>query len=270
MAISTVMRKLSMATAGAAFIALGTSGAAHAGSFISTSFGQVGTVDQATGAFTQVASGPAFTDIALSNTGNLFGITFSRLFSINQSSGTSSLIGNLGATLNGLGFSTSNDLYGTGGSGFYKVNTTTGAASLVADIPDFSSTGDIVFDPVNNRFLATSGGIFESNSLFSIALNGVASKIGDIGFTSVNGLFFDNGTLFGYTSDRRQLTIDLATGAGTFNKNVTGVTGQIFGSASLPSTGPKSVPEPATVLGLLGVGALGFGSQMKRKKEQKA
>ena len=271
MAISTVMRKLSMAIAGAAFIALGTSGAAQAGSFISTSSGQVGTVDQATGAFTQVATGPVFTDIALSNTGNLFGITFDQLFSINQSSGTSSLIGNLGVSMNGLGFSTSNELYGTnaGGSGFYKVNTTIGAVSLVANISGFSSSGDIVFDPVNNRFLATSSGS-GSDSLFSIALNGTGSKIGNIGFRDVYGLFFDNGTLFGYTADRKQLTIDLATGAGTFNKNVTGVRGEIYGSASLPSTGPKPVPEPATVFGLLGIGALGAGSRLKRKNEQKA
>jgi len=258
-----------MAVVGATVVTFGTSGAAQAGSLVSTSTGQVGTVDQATGAFTQVASGPAFTDIALSNTGNLFGITFTQLFSINQSSGTSSLIGNLGASMNGLGFSTSNELYGTGGSGFYKVNTTIGAASLVVNISGFLSSGDIVFDPLNNRFLATSLGS-GSDSLFSIALNGAASKIGNIGFSNVYGLFFDNGTLFGYTADRKQLTIDLATGAGTFNKNVTGVTGEIYGAASLPSTGPKSVPEPATVFGLLGVGTLGAGSRLKRKKEHKA
>ena len=267
--IMVILRKLSMAVVGAAVVAFGTSSAAHAGSFVSTSTGQVGTVDQATGGFTQVASGPAFTDIALSNTGNLFGITFNQLFSINQSSGTSSLIGNLGDSMNGLGFSTSNELYGTGSSGFYKVNTTTGAVSLVANISGFLSSGDIVFDPLNNRFLATSLGS-GSDSLFSIALNGAASKIGNIGFSNVYGLFFDNGTLFGYTADRKQLTIDLATGAATFNKNVTGVRGEIYGAASLPSTGPKSVPEPATVFGLLGVGTLGAGSRLKRKKEHKA
>ena len=46
--------------------------------------------------------------------------------------------------------------------------------------------------------------------------------------------------------------IDVTTGAGTFDREVTGLNGQqIFGAASLPSTGPRRVPEPASVIGLL-------------------
>lgn len=264
----TIMRKLSMAVVGAAFVALGTVGSAQAGTFISTSSGQVGTVDPSTGAFTQLGSlGPAFFDIALSNDNNLFGNDSSgTFFSINPVSGSSSLIG-IGAFVNGLGFSISNVLYGTGGSGFYTIDTTTGGASLVASIAGFNSSGDIAFDPVNNRFLATSSG----DSLWSIALNGVGTKIGEIGFGGVYGLIFDQGTLFGYTSDRKQIVIDPATGVGTFNKNVTGVNGAIYGTASLPSTGPiNSVPEPGTVFGLLAFGAMGVGSMLKRKQQQKA
>lgn len=86
------------------------------------------------------------------------------------------------------------------------------------------------------------------------------------------GLFFENGGLFGYTANRQQIKIDLATGAGTFDKNVAGINSQIFGAASLPSTGPKpdprtSVPEPGTLFGLIGVGILGAGSLMKNKRK---
>lgn len=264
-----VLKNLSIGMVGAVVVGLGTSGAAQASSFLSTSTGQVGTVDPLTGTFTQLTSGPTFTDIALSSSGELFGNTFGELYRINPGAG-SSFIGNLGATLNALGFSGSNVLYGAGGSGFYTVDTVTGGASLVANIPGFSSSGDIVFNPASNRFLATSAS-GTADTLFSIALDGTATQIGSIGFSSVYGLFFDNGTLFGYTADRQQLTIDLATGAGTFNKPVTGVVGAIYGSASLASTGPTtSVPEPTTMWGLFGIAACGTLSRLQRKKQQKA
>jgi len=269
--------KILMPIVGAAVIALGTLGKAQALSFLSTSTGQIGTIDTSTGIFTPfISNSQTFTDIALSNDDNLFGITFTELYSIDQSTGSSSLIGNLGmAGANALGFAFSDDnqLFGAGNSAFYTINTSTGATSLVANIPGFFSSGDIVFDPVNDRFLATSVD-FETipftTTLFSISRNGTATQIGNIGFSNVFGLFFENGTLFGYTDDRQQLTIDLTTGAGTFDKNVTGGTGQIFGAASLPSTGPaRPVPETGSVLGLLTVGAFGAVSALKRKQRQK-
>ncbi|MEP0754556.1 PEP-CTERM sorting domain-containing protein [Trichocoleus sp. Lan] len=43
-----------------------------------------------------------------------------------------------------------------------------------------------------------------------------------------------------------------------------------FGEAAKSASEPASVPEPASVLGLLAVGALGAGSQSKRKQQSKA
>ena len=37
-----------------------------------------------------------------------------------------------------------------------------------------------------------------------------------------------------------------------------------------PEPEPESVPEPASILGLLTVGALGAGSALKRRKKQQA
>jgi hypothetical protein len=266
--------KILMPIVGAAVITLGTLGKAQALSFLSTSTG-IGTIDTSTGIFTPfISSGPTFTDIALSNDDNLFGITFTELYSIDQSTGSSSLIGNLGrgGFNNALGFAFSDDnqLFGAGDSDFYTINTSTGATSLVANIPGFFSSGDIVFDPVNDRFLATSS--LNNTTLFSISRNGTAIQIGNIGFSYVFGLFFENGTLFGYTGYGygQQLTIDLTTGAGTFDKKVTGVTGEILGATSLPSTGPaRPVPDTGSVLGLLTVGAFGAVSALKRKQRQK-
>jgi len=261
MGTSTFMKKLSIATFGAAAITLGTGEVAKAGlNFISTSAGQVGVINTSTGGFTEVARGSFMFDLALSSDNKLFGSDASNLVGINPVLGTFSKIGSFRAFINSLGFDSNNSLYATGGSGFYGVNTLTGAASLIARISGFSSSGDLAYDVANNRFLATSKG----DSLWSIALNGSAARIGDIGFSQVHGLLFDQGTLYGYAG-QQQIVINTATGAGTFSKNVAGVNGSIGGAASAP------VPEPATVLGsLLGMGALGsVRSRHKSQRQQK-
>lgn len=113
-----------------ALVTFSTARTAQAISIISTSSGQVGAVDYSTGTFTPfVNSGPVFTDIALSVDNNLFGSTESRLYTINQSLGSSSSIGNLNVSnLAALGFSASNVLYGAGSSSFYTIDT---SSSLV-------------------------------------------------------------------------------------------------------------------------------------------
>lgn len=249
---------------GAAFIALASANSAQAATLLATTEGKVGAIDPATGLFTPQVTGQVFTDIALSKSNDLFGITFGQLFNINISHGSYSLIGNLGATLNALGFSDADVLYGAGGSGLYQINQVTGIASLVVSIPNFVSSGDIVFDPTNQRFLATS--LYgSSDRLFSIGLDGTTTQIGEIGFRDVYGLVFDQGKLWGYTRDRQQIVIDPTTGTGTFDKTVTGTIGEIWGSASLAATDSKtSVPEPTSLLGLLGAALLGGRSVWQR------
>lgn len=267
-----VLTKLSIAAAGAIFVVLGTSGravATGATSFLNTSSGQVGTIDTSTGVFTPLANGPTFRDIALTETNQLFGITFTQLYEIDTNANNFSLIGNLNsASLNGLGFDNNGNLYGTGSNGFYQIDTSTGMASLVSNLSGFLSAGDIVFNPDTNEFLGTSR-IPNSGTLFSIALDGTTTEIGNIGFSNVWGLFFENGDLFGYTADGQQILLDLATGAGTLDNNVTGISGNIFGAASLPSTSPTKTPEPTSTLGLLAMGAMGGVFWLKRKGQKK-
>ncbi|NEQ97570.1 MAG: PEP-CTERM sorting domain-containing protein [Cyanothece sp. SIO2G6] len=133
---------------------------------------------------------------------------------------------------------------------------------MLAGTSGFRSSGDIVFDPTQNLFWGTS----TSNRLVTIGLDGSVNEIGNIGFSNVYGLFFNEGILYGHTAAGEQITLDVATGAGTFDKQITGNSGQIWGSASLPSTGgvSQSVPEPASVLGLLGLTAFGALSYRKR------
>ena len=218
-------------------------------SIIATRDGKIGTVDGTSGNFSQIAtSNLDFSDIALSNSGELFGITLGDLYKIDRNLGSASLVGNFGGSsfpLNALEFA-NNTLYAAGTSKLYTIDTSTGVATLVANLgSDFNSSGDLVFDATNNRFLATATGTI-SDSLFSVSLTGQSTKIGDIGFTNVFGVSFENGNLIGFTEDRKRITISSTTGIGTFDKNLTGVSGSIGGASSIPSATPTPTPPTPT------------------------
>ncbi|MEG5079726.1 hypothetical protein QUB53_03565 [Microcoleus sp. AT8-B4] len=221
-----------------------------ASSIIATRDGKVGTVDATSGNFAQIAtSNLDFSDIALSNSGQLFGITFGNLYKIEPNLGSASLIGNFGldssVNLNALEFA-NNTLYAADFSNLYTINSSTGAATLVANLGSgFISSGDLVFDAANNLLLATSLGT-TSDSLFSISLTGQATKIGNLGFTGVFGLSLENGNLIGFTQDRERITINSTTGTGTLDKNLTGVSGSIGGASSILSATPTPTPPTPT------------------------
>lgn len=237
---------------------------AQAGTFyVSTNDYQIGAFDDLTGSYTQLASTPTFTDIALSPSEQLFGITFNKLYSVDLDSGTNNYVGRLGKgkSLNALGFSNDGILYGAGGSNFYSIDTSSGAASQISSISGFSSSGDIVFDAARDLFWATSTG----DSLWSIKRDGVGTKIGDIGYGAVYGLAFgDDKTLFGYTAYQDQLAINLGTGTGTFVRKISGLNSQRIWGATSEADG-TAIPEPGMTLGLLSVGALFVGSRLQRK-----
>ncbi len=224
-----------------------TSSLGTASSLVSTSSGEVGTVDSA-GRFVKIASSPILNDIALSSDNRLFGFTDSQLYKIEPGSGLSTLIGTAvgaNAEIVGLEFSPTNVLYATGGSNLYTINSTTGEVSLVANLgSDFDASGDLVFDPISKGFFATSG-VNSNNSLFSVSLTGQATKIGNIGFTRVLGLSSKDGNLFGFTGAKQRIVINPATGVGTLDTDVTGVSGEIFGATSIVTPTPPT-PTPPT------------------------
>lgn len=272
---TAIVMKLSMSVVGALVVALGASSTVQATSLVTTNSGEVGIIDPFTAAVTQLVNiNPTpNAGVAFANNGSLFGGTYTDLYNINLSSQTSSRIGSFatGSILLAIGgFSTSNLLYGLDGdTGFYTIDTQTGTASLVANIDGFAGNA-LVFDPFNNRILATSGTESGGDSLFSInPTTGAASQIGNTGFNFVTGLLFDEGTLYGYTDENQQVTINPTTGVATFDKNVTGLTGAIVGASSDLKTA-ASVPESVSILGLLTFGAIGTCSVLKRQWQQKA
>ena len=193
------------------------------------SSGRLGTVDVATGNVNVIGDmGVTMTDIAFDPDGDLWGITFTSLYKIDKTTAASTLIGNLGTSALSLVFNSSGILY-TANSSLYTIDTTTGTASLVGNGGDsYLSSGDLAFVG-GELFLSSSGG----DNLVKINTgDGSGSLIGDIGFSSVFGLASPNGTdLFGLEGTNI-ISIDSATGMGTFILDYSGNgLGQSFGSA---------------------------------------
>ncbi len=168
-----------------------------------------------------------------------FAIAPNLLFKVDVTAGTTTPFSNtLGPSLSisalgALGFTSSGALYTTGTDGdFYSIDITTGKANLISKIPGFSGGGDIAFDAVSGRFLATSRDTRNgtNDSLYSIGLAGDAALIGNIGFGNVDGLTFNNGTLYGFNTSS-QIIINPTTGVGTLDKLTTPTTLGINGVA---------------------------------------
>jgi hypothetical protein len=159
------------------------------------------------------------------------------LYRIDPNTSTYTLLGNLvrisNTTITSLGYTSSGVLYAAASGGeFYTVDTTTATVNLVAKIPGFAASGDLTFDAASGRFFATSqdrvnGG---PDSLYSIGLAGDPTLIGNVGFSQVWGLAFENGTLYGFTP-REQIKINLTTGAGTLDKAISPLNTAISGTA---------------------------------------
>jgi hypothetical protein len=247
------MRINRLAVAAAVALALVAPSTASAVSFLGDASGNLFTVDPTTGATSLIGNmGATMTDLALSPTGDLYGITFTSLYAINQSNAASTFIGSLGAlsNANAAAFNGAGTLYirGFGQSNLYSVHLGTGLATNLGATGVGNSSGDLAWNPSTGRLWGTSssgGGDLLVD--IDIAAPSSSTVIGPTGFGSVFGLDYSDATnLYGFTSAGQTLLLDQTTGAGTVI-NINGV-------ATYGATGSESaVPEPGT-LGLLATG----------------
>jgi len=204
--------------------------------------GKIGTVNLNTGAVSLLDnppgnSGVVLTDIALSPSQQLFGESFTTLYSVDQA-GFTTAIGPTGALLNGLVFSPDGTLYASGGTGLYTVDTTTGVATLIGTSGlRLQSAGDLSFNEGTLYETATNG-----SSSYLLKLNtstGGATVVGQVvSNPNIYGLATGtDGVLYGF--DRNSVySIDTSTGAATLVQTFSGGLGASYGAASQADATP--------------------------------
>ncbi len=264
--------KLFSSVAAIAFMGLSTP--AHSSTmYISDSFGQLGTVDTTSGLVSVIGSfGQILTDIAFDPNGNLFGISFSNLFSIDVETGSTTLIGAHGvAGGNGLVFGSDGTLYAAGysTSNLYSLDVDTGTGTSLGDM-GFSSSGDLAFLD-GDMYLSGSRGNLVSIDLSDLA---ASSVVGTFGVSSVYGIATDDASSMYAVAGTSVYSVDTVTGAASDGVSYAGQgLGTAYGQSFFAEAGANPIDDPSIApvplpagLPLLLTALLGTRFVVRRKK----
>jgi PEP-CTERM motif len=258
------MRKKIIISSIALLAALGASTTTAAPTmYVDDSIGQLGTVNVGTGAVNRIGSmGIVMTDIAFDPNGQLFGISFSGLYSINPATAAVSFIGNHSiAGGNALVFALDGTLYGAGHStsSLFRIDPLTGMSTNLGNM-GFYSGGDLAFND-EHLYLAST-----ANQLVDVNLGNLSdtSAVGGFGVSGVFGLATGDDNKLYAVANTTIYTVDTATGLATnpvnFGPGLGAAFGQSFSSEAVPA-----IPEPETYAMLLaGLGIVGF---MARRRQ---
>jgi len=229
------------------------------------SFGNLGTVDVATGTVTVIGNmGVVMTDIGFDPAGNLYGLSFTGFYAINPTTAAATFIGNHGVPgANALVFATDGTAYAAGVSStqLYTINPVTGAGTSLGTM-GFASGGDLAFFG-GDLYLADSLSRLVKIDLANLANTAV---VGSFGVSGVFGLATGNDNTLYAVAGTTIYTVDVTTGAATNPVNFGGQgLGQAFGQSFFTEARATPVPEPFA-LGLFGVGLAALGLAAGRRR----
>jgi len=177
------------------------------------------------GAFIWPEGDDQMTDIALNDRGNMVGVSFSRIYSVDKETAECTLLADFdGGSFNGLGFvegvggEAGATLIGaTGSGGWYALDPETGAVGFVGSYGGaMGSSGDIVYIRDGGTYATVDHPDYTTDVLVSVDPDtGAATVIGETGFDDIWGVAYWAGQVFGFTDSGQFLIIDVTTGQGT-------------------------------------------------------
>ena len=222
------MNKFKFLLLGAAMVNT-TAASAAATIWVDDAYGRIGKVEASTGNATLMGpSDVLLTDIAFDPDNNLYGISFSTLYSINQATGKVTFIGNLTGVndANSLVFGKDGSLYSAGyaSKNLYKIDPKTGASTVLFNT-GYSSGGDLAF--IGSDLYYTDG-----QNLILLNLSTKVSKlIGPIGASYVYGLINGGDDMLYAMAGNSVYSVNITTGKGTLLSTWPAATlGQAYGS----------------------------------------
>lgn len=226
------------------------------GSVYAQSFSELYRVDSDTlavmkvGTFTfnGVVGMDVITDIALDRDSNMVGISYEKLYAIDKDTAKCKLLSTIGLSFNGLTYVPPEEIdpsggevlvAANGGGDLYRIEPQTGIPTKIGNYGGgLMSSGDLVsvrgFGTVATVKKTETGNDF----LVRVDLlhGGTATIIGDTQDTNIFGLGFWGGKIYGFTQEKRFVTIDVNTGLATLVQ-----TGNVFWwGAGVTTSAPTS------------------------------
>jgi len=163
------------------------------------------------------------TDIAIDKDGRMIGISFDKVYSVDETTAICTYLAALGSQFNGLSFIPAQDIDPTGDEilvgaaldgSFIELNPNTGATTPIGNYGGgLTSSGDIVSVSGFGTVATVKQGGLGNDLLARVdPSTGIATVIGNTGIANIWGVGFWGNQVFGFSSDNSFVLIDPTTG----------------------------------------------------------
>ncbi len=175
------------------------------------------------GPFAWPAGADQMTDIAIDKAGNMIGISFGTVYAVDKDTAQATALSTLTASFNGLSFVPAAEIDPTGDEvliataldgSVHRIDPMTGVSTPIGNYGgSLTSSGDVVSVTGFGTVATVKQGSAGNDLLARVdPSTGVATIIGDTGVADIWGVGFWENKVFGFTSGRQFVLIDVTTG----------------------------------------------------------